>query len=351
MSVTIAGRAVGDNQPPMIVAELSGNHGQSLSRALEMVEVAASNGAHAIKLQTYTPDTMTTPSTDDAFTIKSDESLWAGRNLYQLYEQAHTPWAWHEPIFKRAEEVGIAAFSSAFDITAVDFLESIGTPAYKISSFECCDIRLLEAVARTGKPVIISSGMAEFDEIETALNTLRSNGCEKIILLKCTSNYPATANESNLRTITDLRTKFRCEIGLSDHTIGTAVAIGAVALGAVLIEKHFTLDKLDGGVDSEFSIDPAELSSLVMETKTCWEALGGISYGPTKSERENCYYRRSLYAARDIQKGQLISNSDILSLRPALGLDSKYIKQVIDQKAAKPIRAYAPILSTDLKSD
>lgn len=351
MSVRIGNVEVGANCPPMIVAELSGNHNQSLDRALQMVDEAASSGAHAIKLQTYTPDTMTIPSNDEAFIVKSPSSLWYGRNLYDLYKQAHTPWEWHEPIFKRAQEAGIIGFSSAFDVTSVRFLESINTPAYKIASFECCDLRLLETIAKTGKPVIISSGMAESEEIDIAITTLKRNGCDNIVLLKCTSSYPAAASDSNLRTIPDLKAKFDCEIGLSDHTLGTAVSIAAVALGAVLIEKHFTLDKSDGGVDSEFSIDSKELSSLVADTRTCWEALGEVSYGPTESERANRYYRRSMFAANDIQKGQVIGSNDVLSLRPALGMDSKYIKKIIDRKASRFISAFEPLLSKDIDSE
>jgi pseudaminic acid synthase len=345
MSMTIAGYTISRDRPPMIIAEISGNHKQSLDRALQMVEAAAENGAHAVKLQTYTADTMTLPSSDEAYIIKSRQSPWFGRHLYELYEEAYTPWEWHQPIFKRAKELGIGAFSSAFDISAVNFLESIDTPAYKISSFECCDLQLLAAIARTKKPVILSCGMAYLSEINLAVDTLRSAGNTDIAILKCTSDYPADPEESNLKTIEDLRNHFNCEVGLSDHTLGVTVAIAAVALGATIIEKHFTLEKNDGAVDSEFSADPNELKLLANATKTSWEALGSITYGPTASEQINRYYRRSLYAARDIAKGRQIERDDLVSLRPHLGVDTKYINSVIGSYAESAIVKGQPIKS------
>ncbi|MGB0259614.1 MAG: pseudaminic acid synthase, partial [Coraliomargarita sp.] len=265
-----------------------------------------------------------------------------------LYQEAYTPWEWHQPIFEEAKRLGIGAFSTAFDITAVDFLESIDTEAYKIASFECSDVRLLEAIASTGKPVIVSCGMAHLAEIELAINTLRAGGCQEIALLKCTSSYPADPGESNLKTIVDLKEKFNCEVGLSDHTLGTEVAIGAVALGATLIEKHFTLDKNDGAIDSDFSIEPRELARLVEATKTCWTALGEVSYGPTVSEEDSRRYRRSLYAAEAIQKGQRIQSKNLLSLRPSRGMDSQHINQVIGSRARNTIVAGQPIRKDDI---
>ncbi len=348
MSMIIAGYPVGLDSPPMVIAEISGNHKQSLDRALLMVEAAAHSGAHAVKLQTYTADTMTLPSRDEAYIVTSRQSPWFGRNLHELYQEAFTPWEWHQPIFEHAKKLGIGAFSSAFDITAVDFLESIDTAAYKIASFECSDVRLLEAIASTGKPVIVSCGMAYLEEIKLAIDTLRAGGCREIALLKCTSSYPADSGESNLKTIVNLREKFNCEVGLSDHTLGTDVAIGAIALGATLIEKHFTLDKNDGAVDSDFSIEPHELARLVEATKTCWSALGEISYGPTVSEDHNRRYRRSLYASKEIPKGHTIQSNNVLSLRPSVGLDSKHINQVIGSRARHFIFAGQPIRDEDI---
>ncbi len=351
MTMTIAGYPVGPDSPPMVIAEISGNHKQSLDRALQMVEAAARSGAHAIKLQTYTADTMTLPSNDEAYIIKSRRSPWFGRNLYELYQEAHTPWEWHQPIFEYAKKLGIGAFSSAFDTTAVEFLESIGTPAYKVASFESSDVRLLETIARTGKPVVLSCGMALLSEIRRAVSTLREAGSTTIVLLKCTSDYPAEPSESNLSTIVALQKEFGCEVGLSDHTLGTTVAVAAVALGASLIEKHFTLDKNDSAIDSSFSADPEELKRLVNETRTSWVSKGSISYGPTSSEKESRYYRRSLYAAKVIKENEIIRDDALISLRPALGIDSGEIDAVIGCRAKQVIEAGDPIKTGDLLVD
>ena len=348
MSMTIAGYTIGRDHPPMIIAEISGNHKQSLDRALQMVEVAAENGAHAVKLQTYTADTMTLPSRDGAYNIQSKSSPWFGRNLYDLYQEAYTPWEWHQPIFQRARDLGIIAFSSAFDSTAVEFLEKIDTPAYKVSSFECCDVRLLRAIARTGKPVILSTGMANLDEIQLAYDVLRAEGCNQLAILKCTSAYPAEPADSNLRTIQDLKNIFQCEVGLSDHTIGLTAAIASTAMGATLIEKHFTLANDDGAVDSAFSIDPVGLRELAKATRDAWNALGKVSYGTAPSEVDNRKYRRSLYAANFIPKGTVIKSSDLQSLRPFIGLDSKHIDIVIGSKALDDISKGQPIHSHNI---
>ena len=335
----------------MIVAEISGNHKHSLDRAMEMVEVAADSGAHAIKLQTYTPDTMTLPLDSHEYQITSPNSPWFGRTLFDLYTEAYTPWDWHKPLFNRAKELGIAAFSSAFDLSSVDFLESIDTPTYKIASFECNDLRLLRKIAATGKPVIMSCGMAHLSEIELAVQTLRSNGCRDLALLHCTSAYPADPSDANLKTIVNLRDKFKCEVGISDHTIGTVTAIGAIAMGATIIEKHFTLDRNDGSIDASFSLEPDELRSLNADSITCWASLGGVKYGPTaESEKENRQYRRSLFARENMEAGQVIKSDDLVSLRPALGIDSKFIDEIVGSRVKNRISSGEPIRKENIES-
>src|SRR5471032_2687529 len=281
-SFKIGERLIGADAPPFIIAEMSGNHNQSLDVALQIVEAAAKAGAHALKLQTYTAETMTLDLDEGEFFIKDPGSLWTGTSLYALYEKAHTPWAWHAPIFARAKELGMLAFSTPFDDSAVDFLESLNVPAYKIASFENTDLPLIRRVAATGKPLIISTGMASIAELDETVRAAREAGCRDLVLLKCTSTYPATPGNTNIRTIPHLRELFGCEVGLSDHTMGIGVSVASVALGATVIEKHFTLRRADGGVDSTFSMEPEEMRQLVLETERAWQALGAISYGPTE---------------------------------------------------------------------
>ncbi|RQD79734.1 MAG: pseudaminic acid synthase, partial [Methanocalculus sp. MSAO_Arc1] len=296
----IAKHFIGKDHPPFIIAEMSGNHNHSLDRALAIVEAAAKAGAHAIKLQTYTADTMTLDIAEGEFFISDEKSLWKGQSLYNLYKQAYTPWEWHEPIMKRAEELGLICFSTPFDETAVDFLETLNVPAYKIASFENNHLPLIRKVAATGKPLIISTGMATIAELDEAVRTARDAGCQDIILLKCTSNYPATPENSNILTIPHMRELFNCEVGLSDHTLGIGAAVAAVAHGATVIEKHFTLSRADGGVDSAFSMEPSELRMLVEETERAWQSLGGVVYGSMEAEKRSLMFRRSLYVAEDM---------------------------------------------------
>ncbi|MGE8310681.1 MAG: pseudaminic acid synthase, partial [Pseudomonas protegens] len=299
-SFKIGSRFVGAGHGPLIIAEMSGNHNQSLDVALQIVEAAARAGAHALKLQTYTADTMTLDLAQGEFFIKDPDSLWAGSSLYQLYQQAHTPWEWHQPIFARAKALGMLAFSTPFDESAVDFLESLDVPAYKIASFENTDLPLIRRVAATGKPLIISTGMASIAELDESVRAARQAGCRDLVLLKCTSTYPASPTNSNLLTIPHLRELFGCEVGLSDHSMGVGVSVAAVALGATVIEKHFTLDRAAGGVDASFSLEPAEMASLVLETERAWQAMGRVSYGATQAESKSLVYRRSLYVTQDM---------------------------------------------------
>ena len=330
---TIGNRKIGPEHPPFIIAEMSGNHNQSLERALEIVEAAAKTGANALKIQTYTPDTMTLDLDEHEFHINDPTSLWAGTSLYKLYGQACTPWEWHLPIFERARELGILAFSTPFDDTAVDLLESLNVPCYKIASFENTDLPLIRRVAATGKPLIISTGMASIAELDDTVRAAREAGCKELILLKCTSTYPATAANTNILTIPHMRGLFNCEVGLSDHTMGVAVSVASVALGATVIEKHFTLDRADGGVDSSFSMNPVEMAQLVVETERAWQALGQISYGPTEAEKKSLQYRRSLYIVHDVEEGDLLTTHNVRAIRPGLGLKPKYIDQVLGRKA------------------
>ena len=286
MSIEIAGRLIGQNCPPFVIAEMSGNHNQSLEKALQIVDAAASSGVHAIKLQTYTPDTITLDMSGGNFEIRDPNSLWTGQNLHELYKQAHTPWEWHKPIMERSRERGLICFSSPFDETAVDFLEDLNAPAYKIASFENNHLPLIAKAAATGKPLIMSTGMASLAELEQAVGTARSAGCTQLVLLKCTSTYPASPSNTNIKTLPHLQSLFNTEVGLSDHTMGIGVAVASVALGASVIEKHFTLARSDGGVDSTFSLEPEEMASLVVETDRAWQALGHIRYGPTDVKKK-----------------------------------------------------------------
>ena len=325
----ISNRKIDLSMTPFVIAEMSGNHNQSLERALEIVEAVAKTGAHALKIQTYTPDTMTLDLDEREFHISDPKSLWAGTSLYKLYGQAFTPWEWHEAIFKRAKELGIIAFSTPFDATSVDFLESLDVPCYKIASFENTDLPLIRKVAATGKPMIISTGMASIAELDDTVRAARDAGCKDLVLLKCTSTYPATADNTNILTIPHMRELFGCEVGLSDHTMGVGVSVASVALGATVIEKHFTLNRADGGVDSSFSMEPAEMRQLVVETERAWQALGQVRYGPTLAEEKSIVFRRSLYVVKDLQAGEKLSTDNVRAIRPGLGLPTKYLDQVL----------------------
>ena len=345
--ITIDGRKISPNQPPFIIAEMSGNHNQSLNRALKIVDAAAKTGAHALKIQTYTPDTMTLDLDEREFHISDPKSLWAGNSLYKLYGEAHTPWEWHKPIFDRARELGIIALSTPFDDTAVDFLEGLNVPCYKIASFENTDLPLIRRVAATGKPLIISTGMASIAELDDTVKAAREAGCKDLILLKCTSTYPATADNTNILTIPHMRELFGCEVGLSDHTMGVGVSVASVALGATVIEKHFTLNRSDGGVDSTFSMEPAEMTQLVVETERAWQALGKVSYGATEAEKKSIVFRRSLYVVQDIKAGEAFTSENVRAIRPGLGLPTKYLPQIINRVAKQDLKR-GTALSWDL---
>ena len=339
----LGGRTIGASARPFVVAEMSGNHNQSLDRALAIVDAAAAAGADAIKIQTYTAETMTLDLKQGEFSIRDQASLWNGESLYQLYEKAHTPWDWHKTIFDRCRERGIVGFSSPFDLTAVDFLEKLNAPLYKIASFELTDLRLIERVARTGKPVIMSTGMATAAEIDEAVSTARKAGCKDLVLLKCTSTYPASPKNTHILTIPHMRELFGCQVGISDHTMGIGVSVAAVALGATFIERHFTLARADGGVDSAFSLEPAELKSLVIESERAWEALGHINYGPTEKEKPSLQFRRSVYASRDIREGELLSEENLRIIRPGHGLAPKFFPLLLGKRARRGIAAGTPM--------
>ncbi len=343
MNIIIDGRAIGKGFRPFIIAEMSGNHNQSLDRALAIVEAAAKTGVDAIKLQTYTADTMTLNVDSSDFMISEEKSLWKGNSLYNLYKQAYTPWEWHSEIFKKCKELGLIVFSSPFDESAVDFLETLEVPAYKIASFENTHLPLIKKVAATGKPIIMSTGMASAAELDEAVQTLRESGCEQLVLLKCTSTYPAEPTNSNLATIPHMKQLFNCEVGLSDHTLGIGVSIASVVLGATVIEKHFTLSRAEGGVDSAFSMEPHEMKSLVEETVKAWQSIGRISYGATESERDSRKLRRSIYASENIKSGEKISMGNIKIIRPGYGLPPKFLDMVMDRTAAVDIPKGTPI--------
>ncbi|MBK8893368.1 MAG: pseudaminic acid synthase [Propionivibrio sp.] len=334
----ISDRLIARNHAPFIIAEMSGNHNQSLERALEIVEAAARSGAHGLKIQTYTPDTMTIDLNEREFRISDPKSLWAGTSLYQLYGEAYTPWAWHKPIFDRARELGLIAFSTPFDDTAVDFLESLNVPCYKIASFENTDLPLIRRVAATGKPLIISTGMATVAELDETVRAARGAGCKDLILLKCTSTYPATAENTNILTIPHLRELFGCEVGLSDHTMGLGVSVASVALGATVVEKHFTLNRADGGVDSAFSMEPAEMAQLVVETESAWNALGKVSYGPTDAEKKSIQFRRSLYVVQDLKMGDVFTRENVRAIRPGFGLPTKYLEVLLGKTVKQDVK-------------
>ena len=341
--IAIGNQVVSENRAPLIVAELSGNHNGSLSRALQLVEAAAEAGANAIKIQTYTPDTMTLDICEREFVINDESSPWRGRSLHDLYREAQTPWEWHRPIFGRANALGLVAFSTPFDISAVEFLESLAVPAYKIASFEITDLPLVERVAATGRPVIISTGMATAGEIETAVMTVRRAGNDQVILLKCSSSYPASPSESNLRTIPHMRELFNAHVGLSDHTLGVGAALAAVALGAGVIEKHLTLSRADGGVDAAFSLEPAEMALLVKETRSAWESLGHVSYGATGREVRSLRLRRSLYVVDDLRAGDLLTSQNTRRVRPALGLPPAQYELVLGKRVNRDDKRGTPL--------
>ena len=339
----LGGIPVGLSNQPFIIAEMSGNHNQSFDRAMKIVEAAADAGAHALKLQTYTADTMTLNIEQMDFYIDDKKSLWKGAGLYELYQKAYTPWEWHKPLMKKANELGLVCFSTPFDETAVDFLEDLEVPAYKIASFENTDLRLIRKVAATGKPVIISTGMATIADLGETVSALYEYGGGNFVLLKCTSTYPASPKESNVNTIPHLREMFRCEVGLSDHTMGVGVAVAAVAKGATVIEKHFTLSRADGGVDSSFSLEPAEMESLVVETHRAWQALGRVKYGIERSEESSIQFKRSLYITKDVRAGEKFTTNNIRSIRPGMGLPPKYYECLLGKSAAKDIKKGTPM--------
>lgn len=343
MAFQIGNRWVGKGHKPFLIAEMSGNHNQSLERALAIVEAAAAAGADAVKLQTYTADTMTLDIHEGDFFIADPGSLWQGSSLYRLYQQAYTPWEWHEPIFRRCRELGLLAFSTPFDESAVDFLESLDVPAYKIASFENTDTVLIRKAAATGKPLILSTGMATIAELDEAVRAAREAGARDIVLLKCTSTYPASPENTNLATIPHMAELFGCQTGLSDHTMGVGVAVAAVALGATVIEKHFTLSRAEGGVDAAFSMEPEEFKQLAAETERAWLALGGVRYGPTEAEKPSLKHRRSLYASRDVKAGEPFTRDNVKAIRPGMGLPTKYMDIVLGRTAKRDVKKGTPI--------
>ncbi|MBI87325.1 MAG: pseudaminic acid synthase [Candidatus Marinimicrobia bacterium] len=343
MSFKIQSKIISRRFKPFIIAEMSGNHGKSFEKAMKIVELAADSGADAIKLQTYTPDTMTLDINENDFVINDKDNLWYGKSLYELYAEAFTPWEWHKPIMEYANKLGLLCFSTPFDNTSVDFLEELDVPAYKIASFENLHFPLLRKVASTGKPMIISMGMSTFDEITQIIEYIKDSGCNNYAILKCTSSYPAAPQESNVSTIADMREKFDCEVGLSDHTPGIGVAVASIVYGASIIEKHFTLDKADGAVDSTFSLDPNEFRLLVKETKIAWEAKGKINYGPTESEHGSLKRRRSIYVSETIKKGEHFNSSNLKIIRPGFGLAPKYYDQILGKTVKKDLEKGTPV--------
>lgn len=341
--ITIAHQKVGSAHPPFLIAEMSGNHNQSLDRALEIVDAAAKAGAHGLKVQTYTADTMTLDIKEGEFFIEDPNSPWRGSSLYSLYQQAYTPWEWHQPIFDRCKEHGMVGFSSPFDATAVDFLETLDVPCYKIASFENTDLPLIRKVASTGKPMIMSTGMATIAELDEAVRAARSAGCQDLILLKCTSTYPASPTNANIMTMPHLRQLFDVQVGLSDHTMGIGVAVASVALGATLIEKHFTLNRADGGVDSSFSMEPEEMHQLVVESERAWQSLGQIDYGASDCEKASMVYRRSLYIVKDVQAGEPLTAENLRVIRPGYGLPPKYIDILLNKTVNQAVSKGTPM--------
>lgn len=341
MTVEIAGRAIGTKHAPYVIAEVSGNHKGRIDTALAIIEAAKNAGADAVKLQTYTADTITIDHDGEGFVVEN--GLWAGQKLYDLYDEAHTPWSWHAALFERGRELGITVFSSPFDTTAVDFLEELDAPAYKIASFEIVDLPLIAYTARTGKPLIISTGMADLEEIGQAVETAREAGCEQLVLLHCVSGYPTPVNESNLATITELREIFKTDVGLSDHSLTTVSAAAATALGATVVEKHLTLDRDAGGPDSAFSLEPDEFRQLCEDCRTAWNAVGQPGFGRKSSEKDNAIFRRSLYVVKDISKNEPLTRKNIRSIRPGYGLEPKYIEKVLGKRSTQNIPRGTPL--------
>lgn len=334
---------IGQAAPPLVIVEMSGNHNQSLERALAIVEAAARSGVQAVKLQTYTADTMTLNLEEGEFRIDDPASLWQGTSLYQLYQRAYTPWEWHRPIFRRCHELGLVGFSTPFDATAVDFLEELSVPCYKIAAFENTDLPLIRKVAATGKPMLISTGMATAAELDETVRTAREAGCRELVLLKCTSTYPAVPENSNLRTLPHLREMFGCEVGISDHTLGIGAALASIPLGATVIEKHFTLSRTEGGVDAAFSMEPEEMRTLVAESQTAWQALGQVRYGPAVEEVTSLKHRRSLYFTRDLKAGERIAPDNVRVIRPGMGLAPKYYEMVLGRQVTQDVKKGTPL--------
>jgi pseudaminic acid synthase len=330
--IKIGNIKIGTLHKPFVIAEMSGNHNQSLDRALSIIDAAAAAGAHAVKLQTYTPDTLTINVSHGEFFISDPNSLWEGKNLYELYQQAYTPWEWHQALFDRAKEKGMICFSTPFDDTAVDFLEELDMPVYKVASFENNYLPLLKKIASTGKPVIMSTGISTLSDIEIAVKTLKENGCTQLVLLKCTSTYPATAQNTNISTIPHMSQLFNCHVGLSDHTLGVGTAVASVALGARVIEKHFCLDRSEGGVDSAFSMEPEEFKMLVRETETAFLSLGEIKYGILKDEEKSLTFKRSIYIVKDMKENEVFTNDNVRIIRPGLGIAPKYFDTILGKR-------------------
>ena len=339
--ISIAGRKIGPAHEPYIICELSGNHNGSLSRALSMIDAAAKTGCDAIKLQTYTPDTLTIPSDKPDFCISG--GLWDGRTLYDLYQEAHTPFEWHEALFKRAAKLGMQIFSTPFDETAADLLDELGAPAFKISSFEATDLPLIAYVAKKGKPMIISTGLATLGEAEAAVRTAQENGCKEVVLLHCISSYPAPTDQSNLRTMPHLAQSFGVVSGLSDHTFGTATSVASIALGGAVVEKHFTLARSDGGPDADFSLEPNEFKRLVEDCKNAWKSLGKITYHTKPAEEDNKIFRRSVYVTKDIVKGEVFTRNNIRSIRPGFGLPPATLPDLLGKRASRDIKFAEPM--------
>jgi len=346
--ITLGGKVIGMKHPPYIVAELSANHNGSLNRALQLIEVAAKSGVNAVKLQTYKPDTMTIDCSAAEFQLS--DGLWAGKSLYELYEWAYTPWEWHEPLFSKARELGLAAFSTPFDISAIDFLEKLNVPAYKIASFELVDLELIRHAAQTGKPLILSTGIANQEEIGEAIEVANDAGCRELMLMHCISSYPALPSDCHLKTIPDMAMRFGVPVGLSDHTLGTAVAVASVALGACMIEKHFTLNQSGNGPDDSFSIEPDDLKLLCQSIKSAWDALGEVNYSLKNGEKAMVKYRRSLYVVRDIKAGGIFTRENIRSIRPGYGLHPRYLNKVVGKISTCDISRGTPLDKNMIRS-
>jgi pseudaminic acid synthase len=341
--IIAAGVPIGDDHPPFVIAEMSGNHNQSLQKALAIVDAAADAGVQALKIQTYTADTMTLDVPGEGFSITDEQSLWKGKTLYQLYKEAATPWEWHRPIFDRCRARGIIGFSTPFDETAVDFLETLDMPLYKIASFENTDLPLIRRVAATRKPMAISTGMADVAELDETMRSARAAGAKEIVLLKCTSSYPAPPDNSHLRTIPHMRALFDVQVGLSDHTLGLGVALAGVALGATVIEKHLTLDRAEGGVDAAFSLEPEEMRQLVTESRRARQALGEIRYGASETEKKSLQFRRSLYVVRDMTAGEPFTTDNVRAIRPGYGLPPKFLEILLGKKVRRDVQRGTPI--------